>query len=249
MLITMKENENKNEDQKIKAYFNIEMADFQIKGFKLYENEEKELKLLMPSMMLKDKDGNIIKDENTKKPKNMQVVQINPELSNRKELFKELEKIFTEVYKEGQGEKNENGIYAKNVESLELEKGELNVSTFNIPKDKSKTRNENIQLKASNAVFLGAFKINNVNLFYNTIKNDWNISMPQYDYIDKNGKQVNNSFFVPKNPEIHKILKTKIVSSHKDKQNEYSNLMNYNNQKPSFNQTQTQQEAQAPKMK
>lgn len=249
MLITMKENENKNEDQKIKAYFNIEMADFQLKGFKLYENEENELKMLMPSMMLKDKEGNTILDENTKKPKNMQVIQINPELANRKKLFEELEKIFVDTYNEGQGKKNEKGIFAKEVENQSLEKGELNVTTFNIPSKKSNTTNNDIQLKSSNSVYLGAFKINNVNLFYNTLKNDWSISMPQNSYINKDGAEVKNNFLVPKNPNAHKVLKTKIISSHKNKQNEFSNMMKYKNQNQGFNQNQAPQEAQAPAMK
>ena len=248
MIITVKE--NKDEDKKIKAYFNVELNDFQLKGFKLYENDEKELKLLMPSMMLKDKDGNEIHNQNTGKPINSQIIQINPELSNRKELFNELEKLFIDVYKESKEAKNENEHFSKNVQIQDLEKGELNVSTFNIPKSKGETKNNDIQLKASNSVFVGAFKVNNVNLFYNAAKNDFNISMPQYNYLDKKGKEVRNSFFVPKNPESHKMLKTKIVSSHKNKQSEYANMKkNSKNKNNTFNQNQEAKEAQAPTMK
>ena len=157
MLLNGKVNEKEND--RVKAFINLEIDGFQLRGFKLCENEEGQLKLFRPSMMVKDKEGNVLKDDNDKII-NSQPIVLNPELTGKKEMWEKLESEVINAYKS-----NNNGIISKEVNIPELEKGEINVSSFVIGSTKGQTTNENIQLKSSNSLYIGAFKINGVNLF------------------------------------------------------------------------------------
>ena len=213
MIISGKIEEKENE--KVKAYINLDVNGFQLKGFKLYEDEEKNIKLLNPSIMIKDEEGNYKLDKNNK-PINKHPITINQELNNAGELYKKLEATLVEIYKEFK-EKGFNQIN-KEVELPDLEKGELNVTTYNISKAKGVTQNPDINMKANHNVFIGAFKINDINLFYNAKKNDFTYSSPFYESVK--GKQ---EFFVPKTQENYKKLKDKLVSSYKEQDKKFKN--------------------------
>ena len=214
MIVSGKIEERENE--KVKAYINLDINGFQLRGFKLYEDEEKNLRLLNPSIMVKDEEGNykIGKDN---KPINKHPITINQELSNAGELYKKLETVLVDIYKDFK----EKGLTQinKEVEANEFEKGELNLTTYNINKAKGSTQNPDISMKSNHSVFIGAFKINDVNLFYNAQKNDFTFSCPSYESA-KNGKQ---EFLVPKTQESYKRLKDKLVSGYKEQDKKFKN--------------------------
>ena len=204
------------EDEKVKAYINLDINGFQLRGFKLYEDEDKKIRLLNPSIMVKDEEGNY-KMGKDNKPINRHPITINQELSNAGELYKKLEVVLVDTYKEFK-EKGLSQIN-KEVEAKEFEKGELNITTYNISKTKGNTQNPDINMKSNHSVFIGAFKINDVNLFYNAQKNDFTFSCPSYESA-KNGKQ---EFIVPKTQESYKKLKDKLVSGYKEQDKKFKN--------------------------
>lgn len=212
---------NENEEQKIKALVNIEINGFDLKGFKIAEvdkmktNEngeyvatgEKELRLLFPSSGIKDPNtGEYIKDENDK-IKNFTPIVINKVLANKKELFNGLQNLVIEAYNENKGKET----FEKNVKNELIEKGELNVSPFIVYKQE--TSNPNYQYKSRNNIFIGAFQVSGVNLFYNTKNNDYTVMLPGYTK-EVNGERKNFSFVVPKNEEVYAKLKNKLSSAY-----------------------------------
>ena len=240
MLLNGKVNEKEND--RVKAFINLEIDGFQLRGFKLCENEEGQLKLFRPSMMVKDKEGNVLKDDNDKII-NSQPIVLNPELTGKKEMWEKLESEVINAYKS-----NNNGIISKEVNIPELEKGEINVSSFVIGSTKGQTTNENIQLKSSNSLYIGAFKINGVNLFYNSQKNDFTISLPHYGTAENQF-----SFLVPKSSADHSRLQNAVVQSYKTKVNEFKEQAKNNKLKEQANQkvygSEEQAATQAPVMK
>ena len=209
---------NKDESSKIKAFINIEINDIQLKGFKVYENEEKKLKLMLPSAMKHDKNGNVMKNDEGNII-NFHPIVINPDLLNRSDLFKELEKAVIEAYNSQPQEVGKE--ISKEISIPEMEKGELKSNNvFSISKDKQK--NPDYQFKATSNLCVGAFRVNQVNLIYNTLKNDYNIIFPQYQTINKETKEaMNMSFVVPKDKAIFSKIKNEVVDSYKTKMKEY----------------------------
>lgn len=208
-------------EEKIKAFMNVEINGIQLKGFKLYEDEKQNLRMLYPNYMVKDKDGNYKMNENNK-PINKHPITINPELSNAKELYKQLEQILIDTYKECK-ERGQTQL-SKEIEAIDLTKGEQNIITYNINNKKGMTQNPDIQLKSVNTLLIGAFKINEVNLFYNSAKNDFMISSPKYSIVKENESK-DYQFVVPKNKEVYAKLKSELITSYKQKYNENKKLI------------------------
>ena len=210
---------NKDESSKVKAFINIEINDVQLKGIKINENEDKELKLMLPSAMKHDKNGEVMKNAEGNII-NFHPIIINPDLSNRSDLFKELEKKVIEAYNEPKEAGKEKEI-SKAVSMPEFEKGELKSNNvFSISKDKQK--NPDYQFKATSNLCVGAFRINQVNLIYNTIKNDYNVIFPQYQTTNKETNEATNmSFVVPKNKTTFSKIKNEVVNAYKIKTKEY----------------------------
>lgn len=205
---------NPKEDEKVKAFFNISIGDYQLKGFKLYENEQKELKLLMPSYLDKTLDNG---DPIYKHP-----IIINPELQNKGAIFKELEKTIVDIYKEFKGMDSIN----KDVEAPNLEKGELNVANTWIVLNNKNTEH---QLKSTNQVLIGAFRVNEVNLLYNVNKNAFNFITPTYNSTNKNGEIEKKSFFVPKTSSAYSQLENKLENFYKEKKKLFEQTQKENN--------------------
>lgn len=232
---------NEDETKKTKAFINIEINDIQLKGFKLYENEEKELKLMLPSTMKRDENGEIMKTKDDR-ILNSHPILINPDLSNKSDLFKKLEKTVIDAYNDQSNYKevkNENKTYQaleKDVDMPEFEKGDLKANNvFSISKDKQK--NPDYQFKATCNLCVGALRINQVNLIYNTLKNDYNVIFPQYQSADK----TNTSFVVPKDKETFSRIKKEVVGSYKEKVKEFTE----NQKKQQFENAQKQANQQS----
>lgn len=229
---------NKDESSKVKAFINIEINDVQLKGFKIYENEDKELKLMLPSAIKHDKNGEVMKNAEGNII-NFHPIIINPDLSNRSDLFKELEKKVIEAYNEPKEAGKEKEI-SKAVSMPEFEKGELKSNNvFSISKDKQK--NPDYQFKATSSLCVGAFRINQVNLIYNTIKNDYNVIFPQYQTTNKETKEVTNmSFVVPKDKATFAKMKNEVVDTYNTKMKEYKEIQKKQNLENTQKQAQQQ---------
>ena len=209
-------NEEK-EDRKIKAIFNIQIGEYQLRNFKLIEGKNKEgntnLYLQMPTYMVTDENGKIKTNEEGK-PYNKYAIIVNPELSNKKEVQKELEDILINIYNENKGKTPQ---INKEIEAPNLEKGSINVSNTWVL-NSNQNKNMDYQLKSTNNLHIGAFRVNGVNLIYNAMKNDYNIIAPKYNTV-KNGEQVKNEFFIPKNKNAYALVKDLLQTTYKVKNN------------------------------
>lgn len=200
MVISGKINEE-HEQEKIKAYINLEINGFQLRGFKIVENGinengGKEYKLFFPSYL------------NEKSGKYEYPICINPELVNKKELCEKLENEVIAEYKEGlaYGVKHIN----REVKIKELEEGKLNISSFVI--NPKKVENKDFVLKTSNSMFIGAFKVKNVNLLYNSKLNDYNVLVPTHNEV---------KFLVPASADSYSVLKKALINSYQISQKEF----------------------------
>lgn len=219
-------------ERKIKAIFNIQVGDYQLRNFKLCEGKDKEgnanLYLQMPTYMDTDENGKVKINEEGK-PINKSAIIINPELGNKKEIQKELEEILIGIYKEFKGKTTQ---INKEIDAPNIEKGNINISNTWIVKNKL-NKNPDYQFKSTNNLHIGAFRINGVSLIYNAIKNDYNIIAPKYKTI-KNGEQVQNEFFIPKNKFAYAFVKDMLQTAYKLKNNtlkEQYKKQNLENQK------------------
>lgn len=228
-----------NEDNKIKAKYNININGWQLKGFKLYEDENKKLNLLMPSYMLEKP----IIDTNGKEIKNRHITVINKDL-NSKDLYQKLQTMLVDIYnKTKDNVKNEQGNIAveENIVAPEFEKGKTNIKKIQI--QKMNTENDsNYRKQCSAQVLVGAFQINGISLLYDTVKNEKQIMMPQIKQLDSNGEAIKNedgyckkySFLIPEDKAQYKELKDLIINKYNEKlkeikaQAQANNKTNYN---------------------
>lgn len=220
MQMTMYPTKTENEEKtKIKANFSLETKDFTLTGFKLYEstnpkNNEKELKLMIPSEMVKEengepkmKDGKII---------NKHPVSINDRLTNRQEVFNNLQTEAVKFYNEFKANPKllEEGqsFIQKNVEMPNAEQGELNVKNVWLTNPQKNT-NPGYQLKANATILTGAFQINKIPLIYDVKKNEYNIILPKQEYTNKNGEIISKGYAIPKNAKVFADVKNMIVKT------------------------------------
>ena len=171
--------------------------------------------------MEKDANGQIVKDKEGKVI-NKHPVVINPELPNRGDILKKLEQMVVSVYNEFKG--NPAG-FNKEVEANEIEQGDLNVTNTWVVGNKDKNgeeikKSETHPLKSTNAVLIGAFRVNEVNLIYNTAKNDFNFIVPSYESKNAEGQTERKGFLIPKTTEAYSKLKNKLQTKYKEKVNE-----------------------------
>lgn len=193
---------NPNEDEKVKAFINITIGDYQLKGFKVYENDNIELKLAMPSYLDKKAES--------EEPIYKHPIVINPVLQNKGAIFRKLESAIIGAYNECKGMAGIN----KDVNEPELEKGELNVANTWVVQN---SKNTEQQLKSTNQVLIGAFRVNQVNLLYNTTKNAFNFIVPTYNSTNNNGETEKKGFFIPKTSQAYSQLENKLESVYKEK--------------------------------
>lgn len=253
MLITVKPLENEKET-KVKANVSLETKDFTLTEFKLYQDEkdENKLKLLIPSSLVTDKEGNPkMKDG---KFVNTHPVSINNNLGNRNEIFQKLQNEVVKLFSSGNFEE---GRAQAEVSIPEAENGALNVTNiWSI--NPTLVSNSEYQHKANCTILTGAFQINNVALIYNTKTNDYNIIMPNYKIKSEDPqKNVTRSFSVPKSSAVFAKVKGLIVSGYESKQR--AALKEYKDKKLQESQAQAQKnsamqqnapkETQAPVMK
>lgn len=254
MLITVKPLENEKET-KVKANVSLETKDFVLTGFKLYQDEKdkNKLKLLIPSSLVTDKEGNPKKTEDGKFV-NTHPVSINNNLGNRNEIFQKLQNEAVKLFSSGNFEE---GRAQAEVSIPEAENGALNVTNiWSI--NPTLVSNSEYQPKANCTILTGAFQINNVALIYNTKTNDYNIIMPNYKIKSEDPqKNVTRSFSVPKSSAVFAKVKDLIVSGYESKQR--AALKAYRDKKLQQSQAQAQKnsamqqnapkENQAPTMK
>lgn len=159
--------------------------------------------------------------------KNIPAIQINNELSNKKELFEMLQNTLIEAFNENKDKDK----FTKEIDLKEIEKGELKISSFNIPPRKSKTKNDDFQLKSSSKAFIGAFQVNGINLFYDRSNNDYNFSQKyQYESTKQNGEKTKRQFINFKDSKTRTAFKNALYSAYKERQKEFKEMLN--TQKP-----------------
>ena len=241
MYPTKPENEKKT---KIKANISLDTKDFTLTGFKLYENDQKELKLMIPSEIVKDANGEPKKNEN-EQIINKHPVSINDRLTNRQKIFNDLQTEIVNMYNEVKANpkvlEGQNFVQ-KEVNMPEVEQGELNVKKVFLANPQKNT-NPDYQLKANATLLTGAFQINNVPLIYDVKKNDYSIILPKQEYKNESGETVSRGYAVPKNAEVFAKVKNMIVNTVESKIKE--NRQEYLKQKQAENLAQAQKQGVA----